>query len=228
MEGALGSAVALDLARQRFERRPAERVVGTALRCGGEAGDDPALEAERGQTVTDALPDLGNDAWIAFRNCKRRARFFAPTVARYSPMAGSGFLLGGSAISFLSLGGMGRHAHRFWCSRCQAIRCRSGAPFGRTCRLCQAEFIAGSSSVAASLPNNVRGRNPRWSSALMPGASGAPVQLGSSQTEIGEHLRDEPSGGLLARGRSGELKTCGETTQPELSFWARRSIRRGL
>ena len=41
LEGALA---ALDLARQRFERRPAERVVGTALRCGGEAGDDHARQ----------------------------------------------------------------------------------------------------------------------------------------------------------------------------------------
>src|SRR5580658_6415147 len=61
VKGALGLAVALDVTRERLERRSAERVVGAALRGRGEARDDLALESERGETVADALLDLRHE-----------------------------------------------------------------------------------------------------------------------------------------------------------------------
>src|SRR5450432_4230507 len=51
-------------------------------------------------------------------------------------------MAGSCRIWARSFGGIGRHAHRFWCSRCHAIRFSSDAPLPTACALCHSAFIA--------------------------------------------------------------------------------------
>ena len=61
VERATRPGVALEVLRQRRERRPAEWVVRAPFRSRRETADDPSLETERREAVTDALLGRGDE-----------------------------------------------------------------------------------------------------------------------------------------------------------------------
>src|SRR5438477_11174932 len=61
MQGALGGVVLRDGARERLERRAAERVIRTAARGGAESRHDTPINAKGRKAVADALLGVGED-----------------------------------------------------------------------------------------------------------------------------------------------------------------------